>query len=64
MAINAFKFASQLDFDYTLKEDAFFNVVKLVYQNQRDEETTYNEGTPLECHTFYIEECYEKEHPF
>lgn len=34
MAINAFKFASQLDFDYGLKEDAFFNLVKLVYQNQ------------------------------
>lgn len=33
-AINAFKFASSIDFDFAIKEDASYNLVKLLFQNQ------------------------------
>ena len=32
LAINAFKYASAINFDYKLKEDAAFNSVKLIYE--------------------------------
>ena len=34
LAINAFKYASAINFDYTIKEDAAFNFVKLIYEQQ------------------------------
>jgi len=38
-AINAFKYSASIDYDYEIKEDAAFNVVKLIY----DEESTYED---------------------
>ena len=34
LAINAFKYASAINFDHTLKEDAAFNYIKLIYEEQ------------------------------
>ena len=40
LAVNAFKYASAINFDYDLKEDAAFNFVKLIYEQQ----STYNDA--------------------
>ena len=40
LAINAFKYASEINFDYNLKEDAAFNKVKLLYEKQSSYENT------------------------
>ena len=60
LAINAFKYAASIDYDYSLKEDAAFNAVKLIY----DEQTSYDDAIetieqflkdyPESIHTDYV----------
>ena len=49
LAINAFKYASEINFDFNLKEDAAFNKVKLIFEKQSSfenaiESEQYSEG--------------------
>ena len=62
LAINAFKYAASIDYDYSLKEDAAFNAVKLIY----DEQTSYDnaiesieqflEDYPESIHLDYVQD--------
>ena len=62
LAINAFKYAASIDYDYSLKEDAAFNAVKLIY----DEQTSYDDAIetieqflkdyPESIHTDYVQD--------
>ena len=62
LAINAFKYAASIDYDYTLKEDAAFNAVKLIYEQQ----LSYNnaiesveqflEDFPQSIHAAYVQD--------
>ena len=61
-AINAFKFASSINFDYAIKEDAAYNLVKLVFQNQDSYENAlgtiedYIKDFPLSLHIDEVKE--------
>ena len=62
-AINAFKFASSINFDYAITdEDAAYNLVKLVFQNQDSYENAlgtiedYIKDFPLSLHIDEVKE--------
>ena len=60
-AVNAFKFASQMDYDLDLKEDAAFNRVKLIFEHNNTLEDpvniieSYLENYPSSIHESYVQ---------
>ena len=62
LAINAFKYASEINFDYGLQEDAAFNKVKLIYENQSSYENAienleqYLEDYPQSINVDYVKD--------
>ena len=62
LAINAFKYASAINFDYTLKEDAAFNSVKLIYEQQSSYDNAvesieqFIEDYPQSVHIDYVQD--------
>lgn len=60
-AINAFKFAAQIDYDIDLKEDATFNRVKLIFEQQNTYEDAVDiiedfiENYSLSIHLPYVQ---------
>ena len=62
LAINAFKHASAINFDYTLKEDAAFNSVKLIYEEQSSYDNAvesieqFLEDYPQSVHIDYVQD--------
>ena len=62
LAINAFKYASEINFDFNLKEDAAFNKVKLIFEKQSSFENTiesleqYLEDYPQSINVDYVKD--------
>ena len=60
-AVNAFKFASQMDYDLDLKEDAAFNRVKLIFEQNNTLEDAVNiiegylQNYPSSIHESYVQ---------
>ena len=62
LAINAFKYASAINYDYTLKEDAAFNYLKLIYEQQSSYSNAiesieqFIEDYPQSIHINYVQD--------
>ena len=62
LAINAFKYASEINFDFNLKEDAAFNKVKLIFEKQSSFENAiesleqYLEDYPQSINVDYVKD--------
>ncbi|MDA9897958.1 tetratricopeptide repeat protein [Flavobacteriales bacterium] len=62
LAVNAFKYASDIDYDYAIKEDAAFNAVKLIYEQQLSYDDAvesieqFLENYPQSMHLSYVQD--------